>query len=589
MLQIIIEPLVPSPEASAPLQRSFDRPVVTVGRKPENDIVLPSPQISGHHLEVRLRNASEIVICDLGSSNGTFIEDRRIEPQQQHVLKTGERVIIGSFLLTILAQKQVQASATVEAEIPPARIVTPATVNGSSESLLKKPVAVEETSIPSASQKPQPDPAPRVALEEEYAIKARIHDLLIERLDLRRKEITALSDADLRSRAQEVVESILVDLRWELPVGLTREALIKQVLDEALGLGPLEELLADDSVSEIMVNRFDQIYAERHGKLSLTAYRFSGEGAVLSAIERIIAPIGRRIDESSPLVDARLKDGSRVNAVIRPLALRGPCITIRKFAKDPLTIDDLVRFGSVSQGMADFLQLAVKHRLNIVISGGTGSGKTTLLNVISSFIPEGERVVTVEDAAELKLPQEHIVAFETRPPNLEGKGAITIRDLVKNALRMRPDRIIVGECRGAEALDMLQAMNTGHDGSMTTGHANSPDDMIRRLETMVLTSGIDLPMRAVREQLGSAVHMIVQQTRFSCGTRKVTAISEVLGIDYDEGTVQLQEIFAYRQTGYDANGKIEGYHQASGYIPRFFRKLQERGLPVNASVFSPED
>jgi pilus assembly protein CpaF len=383
------------------------------------------------------------------------------------------------------------------------------------------------------------------------------------------------------------VENILVDLRWQMPTGLSRDRLIKQILDEALGLGPLEELLADDDCSEIMVNAFNQIYAENEGKLQLTDLRYSSEQAVLATIERILAPIGRRIDESSPLVDARLKDGSRVNAVIRPLALHGPCITIRKFPKEQLTIEHLVRFGSLSRGMADFLKLAVEQRMNVVISGGTGSGKTTLLNVISAFVPEGQRIVTVEDAAELRLPQEHVVSFETRPPNLEGKGAITIRDLVRNALRMRPDRIIVGECRGGEALDMLQAMNTGHDGSMTTGHANTPADILRRLETMVLTGGIDLPIRAVREQIASAVHVIIQQSRFACGTRKITAITEVTGIDYDEGTVQLQDVFLFRQDGFDKNGKVRGVHQATGYIPKFFKKLQERGLSVNPNVFAP--
>ena len=569
MLHITIEPLIPSEESSPPLKLAFDAGVVRVGRSDANDVVLPSPQVSSSHLEISLDPAGRVLICDLGSSNGTFIEDRRLESGQAVALAHGERVIVGSFLLGIISEALVESPTSVANDSISSQNMDSSEETGSD---------IEPASIRREG----------AALEQEYELKARIHDLLIQRLDLRRKEIKDLSDDELRSRALSVVEEILVDIRWQIPSGLEREALIKQVLDEALGLGPLEELLEDDSVSEIMVNRFNQIYAEREGRLKLTDLRFSGEGAVLSAIERIIAPIGRRIDESSPLVDARLKDGSRVNAVIRPLALRGPCITIRKFAKEPLTIDDLVRFGSMSAGMAEFLQLAVKYRLNIVISGGTGSGKTTLLNVISSFVPEGDRVVTVEDAAELQLPQEHVVSFETRPPNLEGRGAITIRDLVKNSLRMRPDRIIVGECRGSEALDMLQAMNTGHDGSMTTGHANSPEDIIRRLETMVLTSGLDLPLRAVREQIGSAVNLVVQQTRFSCGTRKVTSITEVQGMDYDEGVVQLQEVFGFRQTGYYEDGKIEGYHQASGYIPRFFRKLQERGMSVNAGVFSPE-
>ena len=304
------------------------------------------------------------------------------------------------------------------------------------------------------------------------------------------------------------------------------------MLDEVVGLGPLEDLLADPSVTEIMVNRFDQIYIERSGKLTLSEVTFYRRaGACIGAIERIVAPLGRRIDESSPMVDARLKDGSRVNAIIPPLALKGSSITIRKFSKSKLMDEDLIRFGSITRPMMDFLHQAVLQAANIVISGGTGSGKTTLLNVLSNFIPEDERIVTVEDAAELQLNQPHVVSLETRPPNIEGKGAVTIRDLVKNCLRMRPDRIVVGECRGGEALDMLQAMNTGHDGSLTTTHANTPRDCIARLEMLALMSGLDLPVRAIREQIASAVHIIVQQSRLPDGSRKVTHITEVTGME----------------------------------------------------------
>lgn len=531
----------------------FTSQEVTLGRSSDNDVVLAAPQVSGHHARICYRREADgthgVFLVDLNSSNGTFVEGIRLEPQTEVPLRSGQRVVIGNFLLLAL---------------------------------------FEEEQVPRSAEIRRPEEPTGRHESAEYRVKRQIHSQLIDRLDLRRKDIVSLSDDELRSRARNVIEQILIDLRWELPEGLDREKLIGDILNEALGLGPLEELLADDDCSEIMVNRYDQIYAEMQGKLQLTALRFSSEQAVLAAIERILAPIGRRIDESSPMVDARLKDGSRVNAVIRPLALRGPCITIRKFSRQPILISDLVRFRSVTHGMAEFMRLAVESRLNIVISGGTGSGKTTLLNVMSSFIPHEQRVITVEDAAELQLSQEHVVSFETRPPNLEGKGAITIRDLVRNALRMRPDRIIVGECRGGEALDMLQAMNTGHDGSMTTGHSNSPTDMIRRLETMVLTAGLDLPVRAIREQIASAVHLIVQQTRFSCGTRKVTAISEVVGMDYDEGVVMLQDVFVFRQDGYGADGKIKGRHQATGYIPKFFRALQERGLPVDARVFSPD-
>jgi len=532
----------------------FDSLEVTVGRKSENNLVLPDAQVSGKHVRISLKGEL-IFLEDLGSSNGTFVEEKKLSANESCSIGSSSKVLVGSYLLVITNETKKQP-------VPP--IVEPA--SGS------QPVNLKSK-------------APADVLK----LKGVIRDQLIERLDLRRKDILAITEGDLRLRAEKVVGEILVDLRWEIPQGLNRAKLIKEVLDEALLLGPLEELLNDDDVSEVMVNRYDQIYAEMKGKLSLTDYKFTSEGAVLAIIERILAPIGRRIDESSPMVDARLKDGSRVNAVIRPLALNGPCITIRKFPKHALTIESLVKYNSVTEAMGEFMKLAVENRLNLVISGGTGSGKTTLLNVVSSFIPDEQRVITVEDAAELRLRQEHVISFETRPPNLEGKGAITIRDLVRNALRMRPDRIIVGECRGGEALDMLQAMNTGHDGSMTTGHANTPADMLRRLETMVLTSGIDLPLRAIREQIASAVHLIVQQTRFACGTRKVTAITEVLGLDQDEGTVILQDVFLFRQDGYGPEGKVRGKFQATGYVPKFFRQLQERGLPVSASVFAPGD
>ena len=337
-----------------------------------------------------------------------------------------------------------------------------------------------------------------------------------------------------------------------------------------------------------MVNSSSQIFVEQAGKLTLSDCTFTNDQSVLAVIERIITPLGRRIDESSPLVDARLKDGSRVNAIIPPLALKGPCITIRKFAKDRLEFHDLQNFGSISPAMVEFLQVCVERRRNIVVSGGTGSGKTTLLNVLSNLIPNSERIVTCEDAAELQLNQPNLVSLESRPPNIEGRGAIEIRDLVKNALRMRPDRIVVGECRGGEALDMLQAMNTGHDGSLTTAHANSPRDILSRLEVMVLMAGMDLPITAIREQLASAVNLIVQQTRFPCGSRKVTHITEVVGME--SGVVQLQDIFVFKQLGIDENGKVRGRFEACGFIPGYYEQLKEIGIDVDLSIFQkPED
>ena len=311
---------------------------------------------------------------------------------------------------------------------------------------------------------------------------------------------------------------------------------------------------------------------------------FSSDDAVMTAIERIVSPLGRRIDESSPMVDARLRDGSRVNAIIPPLALRGPCLTIRKFSKSKLTADDIVRFGALDHKMVNFLETAVKNHMNIIISGGTGSGKTTLLNVLSNYIPETERIITVEDAAELKLAQPHLVSLEARPPNLEGKGAIPIRDLVKNCLRMRPDRIVVGECRGGETLDMLQAMNTGHDGSLTTAHANTPRDLIARIEVMVMMSGMDLPVQAIREMVASAINIIVQQSRFADGSRKVTNITEITGVE--SGIVQMQDIFRYQQEGYDENGKVNGHFEATGSVPHFYEEMRARGLKVDMSIFS---
>jgi pilus assembly protein CpaF len=337
-----------------------------------------------------------------------------------------------------------------------------------------------------------------------------------------------------------------------------------------------------------MVNRYDQIYVERNGRLQRHPLTFTGDRAVLGVIERIVAPLGRRIDESSPMVDARLKDGSRVNAIIPPLALKGPTLTVRKFARRKLTASDLVGFGAISPEMAEFLQVCVEARKNIVVSGGTGSGKTTLLNILSNFIPDGERIITVEDAAELQLHHDHLISLESRPANVEGKGSVAIRDLVRNTLRMRPDRIVVGECRGAEALDMLQAMNTGHEGSLTTLHANTPRDALARLETMVLMAGMDLPLTAIREQIASAVDLIVQQTRFSCGSRKVTCITEITGME--SGKIQLQDVFRFVNRGYAGERgahRVQGYFTGCGMVPTFYEELRATGAQLEMNLFTP--
>ena len=410
-----------------------------------------------------------------------------------------------------------------------------------------------------------------------------IHKELMKQLDLRRLHLDELTPDQVRDQLSGLLEKIIVGIRGKLPSTIDSTKLLKIVLDETVGLGALEELLADKVVTEIMVNCHDDIYVERAGRLEKSEVTFSSPDAVMSTIERIVSPLGRRIDESSPMVDARLQDGSRVNAVIPPLALRGPCITIRKFPEHKLVDKDLLRFGTLNEAMVAFIRICVEQRMNIVVSGGTGSGKTTLLNILSNYIPLDERVITVEDAAELKLVQPHVIALEARPANMEGKGQVTIRELVKNCLRMRPDRIVVGECRGGEALDMLQAMNTGHDGSLTTGHANTPRDMLRRLEVMVLMAGMDLPVMAIREQVASAVDIIIQQNRFSDGSRRITSITEVTGMEGD--VVQLSEIFRYQRKGFDSDGKIIGEFQATGLVPKFYEILREQGVDIDMGIF----
>jgi len=439
-----------------------------------------------------------------------------------------------------------------------------------------QPVAHQHASAPAQNRATPPEPEPE-APDFYLEWRRRVHTELIKLMDVRRTDITTMTEAELESTVRLMIDVVLESMR-DLPRHIKRDLLAEQVLHEAIGLGPLEPLLEDESVTEIMVNAHDQIFIERGGKIVKSPVSFTTDRAVISAIERIVAPIGRKIDESTPLVDARLKDGSRVNAVIPPLALKGPSITIRKFPKHRLYGEDLLKFGTLNEGMLEFLSFCVHQAKNIIISGGTGSGKTTLLNILSNFIPPTDRIVTVEDAAELRLHQPNLVSLEARPANSEGKGAIVIRELVKNCLRMRPDRIVVGECRGGEALDMLQAMNTGHDGSLTTAHANSPRDMLSRLEVMVLMAGMDLPVVAIREQIASAIDLIIQQTRFKCGSRKITAITEVTGVE--SGRIQLQDIFVFNREGYTAEGKVKGSFMPTGAVPEFLEELRDAGVKV---------
>lgn len=427
--------------------------------------------------------------------------------------------------------------------------------------------------------------------DEGVRLKKRIHAKLVDRMNLKSITPEALADPEQAANIKKQAERIIVDLITEEAGAIVsshqeRSKLVTEIVNEALGLGPLEDLLADNAITDIMVNNKDEIYIEKSGKIFLTGRKFISDQQVRSTIDRIIAPLGRRIDESVPMVDARLPDGSRVNAIIPPLSLRGPMITIRKFAQDRYTVEDLLqRFNSLSRPMADFIQAAVVSRKNMLVSGGTGSGKTTLLNIISNNIPDGERIITLEDAAELKLIKPHWARLESRPPNVEGKGAITIRDLFINTLRMRPDRIIIGECRGPEVLDMLQAMNTGHDGSLTTIHANSTRDAVTRLNSLILLSGVELPLQAVYDMIASALDIIVQVARLSDGSRKIIGISELTGRIVN-GLPELKDVFEFRHTGIDKDGRVMGDFVPTGYIPECYDDFVKRGVPLSKEIFS---
>ena len=421
------------------------------------------------------------------------------------------------------------------------------------------------------------------------AMKLRIHKALVDQMDLK-KTNTNTSDARQKAVLREKTQKVILDiLNTEDSDGLLnsrdlKAQIVKEVLDEALGLGPLEDLLADDSVTEIMVNARDQIYIEKAGKPTVSKVTFSSEQQMMNVVERIVMPLGRRVDEKVPYVDARLQDGSRVHIIIPPLALRGPTITIRKFPKKRIEAKDLITYGSATEEIIDFLRVCVEAKLNIIVSGGTGSGKTTLLNVLSNFIPVSERIITVEDSAELQLGQDHVVRLETRPKNIEGEGEVSIRDLIKCCLRMRPDRIVVGECRSGEALDMLQAMNTGHSGSLTTVHSNNPRESLGRLETLVMMAGLGLPSRAIKDTIASAVNLIIQQSRMTDGSRKITHITEVVGMQGE--VISLQDIFLYKQEGMDKKRKILGRYVPTGFVPKFVEEMEAKGLRISRGLFA---
>ncbi len=537
--------------------------VCSIGSARSNDLVVDTRLVGKRHAELFLKSDG-VYLRDLGSMSGSWVNRERVV--EHGPISDLDEIAVGDISLTIDTSKiQLSANDSSMAE------------SGNKIPTVVKPIEVK------SEQEAESDPEVTKA-DEALSYWGRIvHEQLLNQMDLRRKDVNRMSDAQLKEESLVLIKSVIEGLADQIPATVDQQVLESDVLNEAVGLGPLEQFLNDEDITEIMVNNHREIFVEKKGKLERSRYSFSSDATVYAVIERIITPIGRRIDESSPIVDARLKDGSRVNAVVPPLALKGPSITIRKFPKHRLEFSDLVKIDSVDQRMVDFLRVCVEMRKNIIVSGGTGSGKTTLLNVLSNFIPASDRVVTIEDAAELKLIQPNLVSLESRPPNLEGSGEVSIRELVKNALRMRPDRIVVGECRGGEAIDMLQAMNTGHDGSLTTIHANNPRDVISRLEVLVLMAGLDLPVSAIREQVASAVHMIIQQTRFPCGSRKITRITEVVGVE--SGTVQLQDIYTYQQEGQTAEGRVRGTFMATGAIPTFYEELRDIGVEVDLKPF----
>jgi len=566
-----------------------------VGKSDNNLVVLQGWDIADDHAAFRVR--SEGVFMEvLGGRAPVTVNGQRVPNRNAHgPLRKEDVVTIGAYRLRVLADAPAADEQIAVRRDLLARLSAGATASNSTPPKQKVVNGHAQPNYPPPAPPRAPAAAPVTPAIKPITIdknmldwRLKVHASLVRQMDLRRVDVRGMKDDELRAKTAALIEEIIAREFADLPPDVDRHQLAKEVLDEAIGLGPLEDLLADETVTEVMVNRADQIFIERSGRIQESPVVFSSDHAVMAVIERIVTPLGRRIDESSPMVDARLKDGSRVNAVIPPVALRGPSISIRKFSRRKLVGQDLIEFGSINAQMLEFLEVAVRERRNIVVTGGTGSGKTTLLNVLSNFIPDHERIVTIEDAAELKLNQPNLVGLESRPANLEGKGMIAIRDLVRNALRMRPDRIVVGECRGGEALDMLQAMNTGHEGSLTTAHANSPRDALSRLEVMVLMSSVDLPMVVVREQIASALDLIIHQRRFPCGSRKVTHICEITGIE--TGTIQTQDIFTFKARDQGGpGGRVRGEFSATGAVPEFYEELAERGVNVDLSIFGTRE
>ena len=571
MLEVLIEE-----DGGPPRTVRVERFPCRIGKARDSEVVLAGWRVGRLHAEIH-RIGRSLKLVDLGTLCGTVVNGDRIV--EYGPLSERDQIVIAGYRLRVHGEAL--------------RLPAP----GAPAALTDARGASDEPGVPQATPAGAPSgtdeglPAGIVAPADPACLRAEqlaalpwrrlVHRRLLELIDLRRSNLSQFSPEQLRAEVQQAVQGIVTDMEG-LPPNVHPAALVRDTVDEAIGLGPLERLMAESDITEIMVNSSVDVFVERGGILERATAAFSDDTAIRNVIERIVAPLGRRIDEASPLVDARLADGSRVNAIIPPVALKGPTLTIRRFNRTVLSPVNLIALGSASSPMMEFLMVCVQERKSIVVSGGTGSGKTTLLNVLSNLIPESERIITIEDAAELKLRHEHLVSLEARPANAEGRGAITIRDLVRNALRMRPDRIIVGECRGGEALDMLQAMNTGHEGSLTTVHANTPRDVLSRLEVLTLMGGVELPVGAIREQIASAVDLIIHQSRFRDGSRRITSVTEVTGIE--SGRVQTQELFRFLQHTSGADG-IAGAHLACGAIPTFHEALAARGVPMNLSLF----
>jgi len=557
-----------------------------VGRADDCDIVVAEKCVSRRHASFRKIGAAWFV-TDLGSHGGTFVNEQRIDSLQ--ALNPGDVVKIGHAVFTPgIAVSEEGPKAVADQPIPQLQPSPSPSVTSSKPEVKYKEPPVDENGKRRLPLYTPEGCSVDVNAPEVRDFMTRMQERILEKMNLDEdKSKAALTQKEMAAKCEVILDETLREMRHLIPAGVDEQDVRQLLLDELIGFGPLSPLVRDKTISEIMINGPQNVFVEQKGLLKRATITFKDEAQLQVVIQRIVEPLGRHCDAASPMVDARLPDGSRVNAIIPPLALDGSDVTIRKFADKKLTSDDLVKFGSLTPGMAAFLKEAVRVRKNIVVSGGTGSGKTTLLNILSQFIPYGERVITVEDSAELKLDHENLCRLEARPANVEGKGRVTIRDLVINTLRMRPDRIVVGECRGAEALDMLQAMNTGHDGSLTTLHANTPRDALGRLENMVMMAGFDLPSSAIREQIAAAIDLIVQQTRLPDGSRKVVKISEVTGREGD--MVLLQDVFTFEQDGFDENFKVVGKHNPTGNIPLFIEELRKAGdLQLDMGVFVPE-